>query len=195
MIFHAVVNILPTKLGVRLSIKATGRKMVQAMLPPVCAACVCRWCSMLNLLMKWGTLVGAVWDFSPPLSAEVKTNCSTPDATAASTRSFPWRSSLPPAGVVTPNTPHIFEAWTAFVAALNMAGQSSRLPWTTLILGDRFESEVAVEEVALRVTARMVKLEAWGDASRASMQARPCLPVAPVMRRVLDILVSCKEDE
>lgn len=62
--------------------------------------------------------------------------------------------------MVTPNTPHILGVWTAFVAALNMAGQSSRLPWTTLMLEARFESEVAVEEVALRVTASMVKLEA-----------------------------------
>ncbi len=75
-----------------------------------------------------------------------------------------------------------------------MAGQSLRSPWTTLMLAARFESEVAEGEVPLRVMARMVKFEAWEDASRASMQARPCLPVAPVMRRFLDML-SCSEAE
>lgn len=43
-------------------------------------------------------------------------------------------------------------------------------------------------EEALRVRARMEKVEGDVEERRDSMQARPCLPVAPVMRRVLDIV-------
>lgn len=109
--------------------------------------------------MKWGTLVGVEEDFSPPRSTEVKTNWRTPDARAASTKALPWRSSPPPAGVVTPKTPQIGcgEAWAA---ALKMAGESSRLPWTILILEDFRAREVAEEEAALRVRARRVKFDA-----------------------------------
>jgi hypothetical protein len=44
----------------------------------------------------------------------------------------------------------------------------------------------------LRVTARIVKEESWeGELMRASMVAPPCWPVAPVMRRALDIVGFC----
>ena len=48
------------------------------------------------------------------------------------------------------------------------------------------------EEVESRVKARMEKLGAEGEERSASIQARPCLPVAPVIRRVLDILEAAK---
>lgn len=45
--------------------------------------------------------------------------------------------------------------------------------------------DVAEGEEALRVRAKRVKFDASGEARIASMVARPCLPVAPVMRRAL----------
>lgn len=56
------------------------------------------------------------------------------------------------------------------------------------MLGAFCESVVAEAEVGLRVSARMVKSWALGDASRASITAPPCFPVAPVMRRACDIV-------
>lgn len=53
---------------------------------------------------------------------------------------------------------------------------------------DFFWSAVAEAEEGLRVTARIVKSEVWeGELMRASMVAPPCWPVAPAMRRALDI--------
>lgn len=69
-----------------------------------------------------------------------------------------------------------------------MARLSLRSPWRILICGERWARRVAEVEVELRVSARMEKAGAEGEESRASMQARPCLPVAPVMRRVLDMV-------
>lgn len=45
----------------------------------------------------------------------------------------------------------------AFRAAENRAGQSSTLPWTSLIEDDFAARALAEVEEALRVTARMVK--------------------------------------
>ena len=64
-------------------------------------------------------------------------------------------------------------------------------PWTTLMEGDLESSFCAeAESGALRVTARMVKsdVEVDGAATRESMVAPPCFPVAPRIRR--DLLIS-----
>ncbi len=72
---------------------------------------------------------------------------------------------------------------------LKMPGQSLRSPWISLIWGERWARRLAEGEEALRVRARIEKEEGEGEERRDSMQARPCLPVAPVMRRVLDMFV------
>lgn len=62
------------------------------------------------------------------------------------------------------------------------------------MVGDLADRRWAEGEVVSRVTARMVK-GGWEEeeeelrSRRASITAPPCLPVAPVMRRALDILV------
>lgn len=70
-------------------------------------------------------------------------------------------------------------------------GMSFRSPWISLMVGLLEVRAVAEAEVGLRVTARIVMSSVLevGDSRRASMVAPPCLPVAPVMRRPLDILV------
>ena len=61
---------------------------------------------------------------------------------------------------------------------------SLKLPSIKVTLGDFAASALAEAEVVLRVKARMLKEEADGEARRDVMRAPPCLPVAPVIRRV-----------
>lgn len=72
----------------------------------------------------------------------------------------------------------------ALWADAKTARGSSRLPSIKVILGDRAARALAAAEVFLRVRARMLKEEAEGEARREVIRAPPCLPVAPVMRRV-----------
>ncbi len=65
-----------------------------------------------------------------------------------------------------------------------MARESERLPSTIWMLVASLQRERAEEEEALRVRARMLKVVGFGEERRVSIKARPCLPVAPVMRSV-----------
>lgn len=137
--------------------------------------------------------MGLLREFSPPRSTDVKTKCLTPCFRASSTNALPFFSSVEtfwplPMNVVTAKTPWM-GFWRASAEA-KMAGTSAKSPVTSLMEGDFFCSAVAEAEVGLRVTARIVKSVMWeGEAMRASMVAPPCWPVAPVMRRALDIVV------
>jgi hypothetical protein len=122
----------------------------------------------------------------------VNTKWLTPRFKASSTSAIPVFSSVSvfwplPANVVTAKTP-----WMGFwisSAAAKMAGTSLKSPAMSLMEGDLACKAVAEAEVGLRVTARIVKEEEWeGELMRASMVAPPCWPVAPVMRRALDIV-------
>ena len=55
------------------------------------------------------------------------------------------------------------------------------------MLGARAERERAEGEVALRVKARILKVEGFGEERRVSIRARPCFPVAPTTRRVFGV--------
>jgi hypothetical protein len=59
-------------------------------------------------------------------------------------------------------------------------------PWTSLMLLPLDVSFCAEAPAVLRVTARRVKS---GLLARLSITAPPCLPVAPVTRMVLDMVV------
>lgn len=69
------------------------------------------------------------------------------------------------------------DTWWAF---LKIPAGSSRLPCTTLILGDLSARFLAALDCGLRVTAR-ISMSA-SSARRALTTAPPCLPVAPVTR-------------
>lgn len=69
-------------------------------------------------------------------------------------------------------------------AEAKMARESERLPSTIWMLVASLQRERAEEEEALRVRARMLKVVGFGEEKRVSIKARPCLPVAPVMRSV-----------
>lgn len=77
--------------------------------------------------------------------------------------------------------------WEEALAEAKRVVGSSRLAWTSLMVeGDLALMRRAEGEEGFRVTARTVKgsEEDRGWERRASMTAEPCLPVAPVMRRV-----------
>lgn len=76
-------------------------------------------------------------------------------------------------------------------------GTSSRLPWQSLMAGERAARDCAEAEVESRVTPRMVKEGAVGEDRRARITAPPCWPVAPVMRRtfLVDMVGGCDGGE
>lgn len=82
-----------------------------------------------------------------------------------------------------------------FLVDLKMALQSFRSPLTILTLGDFCSNFWAEAESGDRVTATIVKFSARDEASRALMVAPPCLPVAPVMRRTLDMTMRLSYQE
>ena len=58
------------------------------------------------------------------------------------------------------------------------------------MVGDFAINAFALAEVGFRVSARMVMGGIDGEESRALMTAPPCFPVAPVIRRILDMVAS-----
>ena len=124
---------------------------------------------------------------TPCRSREVKTKYATPCSRAASIKAFPCTSSAsllapgPSAGIETQKTPLI-----GLATALKIAGQSFKLPWTNLICsGDLSASRLADADSVLRVRAKMMISEELGAESKAWITAPPCVPVAPVMRKVV----------
>ena len=69
-------------------------------------------------------------------------------------------------------------------AEVKMVGEDERSPSRIWMFEERLERARADGDCALRVTARMLKDGGEGEERRISIAARPCLPVAPVMRRV-----------
>ena len=75
-------------------------------------------------------------------------------------------------------------------AALKMAGTSSRLPLTSLMVSDLAASALADAESGFRVSARIVKECCEVDAMRVSTSFLPCFPVAPSTRSGFDVLMA-----
>lgn len=61
-------------------------------------------------------------------------------------------------------------------------------PCTMVMSGDLAARAMAAGEEELRVRARILYLFASGESRRAEITPPPCLPVAPVMRTVLDVM-------
>ena len=73
----------------------------------------------------------------------------------------------------------------SFAAEAKISEDESRSPCRrVMVCGERAARETAEGEVGERVSARILKGGEDGLARRAEMTARPCWPVAPVMRRV-----------